>query len=224
MPSRRSFFSSTVGSKLLVAVTGISLVGFLIGHLAGNLLVFLGPETFNAYSHKLVSNPLVYPAEAGLVLLFLLHVWKTIQLSIGSSKARPVAYAEKHRAGHTSRKSVASTTMIWSGLFLLVFVPIHLHTFKFGAYYDTHEAGVRNLYRLVIEIFNKPGYVAFYVVGMTIIGFHLWHGVSSAFQTVGADTPRFTPVIRRIGWTLAVVIAGGFISIPVWVFFLGGRS
>ena len=67
MPSRRSFFSSTVGSKLLVAVTGISLVGFLIGHLAGNLLVFLGPETFNAYSHKLISNPLVYPAEAGLV-------------------------------------------------------------------------------------------------------------------------------------------------------------
>ena len=116
MPSRRSFFSSTVGSKLLVAVTGISLVGFLIGHLAGNLLVFLGPETFNAYSHKLVSNPLVYPAEAGLVLLFLLHAWKTIQLTIGSMEARPVAYSEKHRAGHTSRKSRASTTMLWSGL------------------------------------------------------------------------------------------------------------
>jgi succinate dehydrogenase / fumarate reductase, cytochrome b subunit len=224
MPSRRSFLSSTVGSKLLVAVTGISLVGFLIGHLAGNLLVFLGPETFNAYSHKLVSNPLVYPAEAGLVLLFLLHAWKTIQLTLGSSKARPVAYAKKHRAGHTSRKSPASTTMIWSGLFLLVFVPIHIRTFKFGAYYDTHEAGVRNLYQLVIEIFSKPGYVAFYVVGMTIIGFHLWHGVSSAFQTMGADTPRFTPVIRRIGWTLAVVIAVGFMAIPVWVFFAGGRS
>ena len=223
MPSRRSFLSSTVGSKLLVAVTGISLVGFLIGHLAGNLLVFLGPETFNAYSHKLVSNPLVYPAEAGLALLFLLHAWKTIQLTLGSSKARPVAYSKKHRAGHTSRKSLASTTMIWSGLFLLVFVPIHIRTFKFGAYYDTHEAGVRNLYQLVIEIFSKPGYVAFYVVGMTIIGFHLWHGVSSAFQTMGADTPRFTPVIRRIGWTLAVVIAVGFMAIPVWVFFVGGR-
>jgi succinate dehydrogenase / fumarate reductase cytochrome b subunit len=224
MPSRRSFFASTVGSKLLVAVTGISLVGFLIGHLVGNLLVFLGPDTFNHYGHKLISNPLVYPAEAGLVVLFLLHAWKTIQLTVGSSKARPVAYAEKHRAGHTSRKSLASTTMIWSGLFLLVFVPIHIRTFKFGAYYDTHEAGVRDLYQLVIEIFSKPGYVAFYVVGMTIIGFHLWHGVSSAFQTLGADTPRFTPVIRRIGWTLAVIIAVGFAAIPVWVFFLGGRS
>jgi succinate dehydrogenase / fumarate reductase cytochrome b subunit len=224
MPSRRSFFSSTVGSKLLVAATGISLVGFLIGHLAGNLLVYLGPDTFNAYSHKLISNPLVYPAEAGLVVLFLLHAWKTIQLTLGSSKARPVPYAEKHSAGHTSRKSLASTTMIWSGLFLLVFVPIHIRTFKFGAYYAAHDAGVRDLYQLVIEVFTKPGYVAFYVVGMTIIGFHLWHGVSSAFQTMGADTPRFTPVIRRIGWTLAVVIAVGFMSIPVWVFFAGSRS
>jgi succinate dehydrogenase / fumarate reductase, cytochrome b subunit len=224
MPSRRSFFSSTVGSKLLVAVTGISLVGFLVGHLAGNLLIFLGPDTFHAYSHKLVSNPLVYPAEAGLVLLFFLHAWKTIQLTIGSAKARPVTYARKNGAGHTSRKSLASTTMIWSGLFLLVFVPIHLRTFKFGAYYETHEAQVRNLYQLVIEVFSKPGYVAFYVVGMTVIGFHLWHGVSSAFQTMGADTPRFTPVIRRVGWTLAVVLAVGFMSIPLWVFFLGSRS
>jgi len=224
MPSRRSFFSSTLGSKLLVAVTGISLVGFLIGHLAGNLLLFLGPETFNAYSHKLITNPLVYPAEVGLVLLFVVHAWKTIQLTIGSSKARPVRYVEKHSAGHTSRRSLASKTMIWSGLFLLVFVPIHIRTFKFGAYYETHEAEVRNLYQLVIEVFSKPGYVTFYVVGMTIIGFHLWHGVSSAFQTMGADTPRFTPVIRRIGWTLAVVIALGFMSIPVWVFFIESRS
>ena len=224
MPPRRSFFSSTVGSKLLVAVTGISLVGFLIGHLAGNLLVFVGPAAFNRYSDKLISNPLVYPAEAGLIVLFLLHAWKTIQLTIASSKARPVAYAEKQRAGHTSRKSLASTTMIWSGLFLLVFVPIHIRTFKFGAYYETADTKVRDLYQLVIEIFSKPGYVAFYIVGMTIIGFHLWHGVSSAFQTMGADTPRFTPVIRRIGWTLAVVIAVGFMSIPVWVFFAGSRS
>jgi succinate dehydrogenase / fumarate reductase cytochrome b subunit len=224
MPSRHSFFSSTVGSKLLVAVTGISLVGFLVLHLAGNLLMFLGPETFNHYSHALISNPLVYPAEAGLVALFLLHAWKTIVLTLHSNKARPVDYAEKQRAGHTSRKSLASSTMIWTGLFLLVFVPVHIKTFKFGAYYDATEAGVRDLYRLVIEIFRSPGYVAFYVIGMTVVGFHLWHGVSSAFQTMGADTPRFTPVMRKIGWTLALVLAVGFISIPLWVFFFEGRS
>jgi len=223
MSARHSFFSSTVGSKLLVAVTGISMVGFLVLHLLGNLLVFLGPETFNAYSHKLSANPLVYPAEAGLVLLFVLHAWKTLQLTLASHKARPVRYAEKHRAGHTSRKSLASTTMIWSGLFLLVFVPIHIWTFKYGQDYRTAEAGVRDLYRLVIEIFRKPGYVVFYIVGMTVVGFHLWHGVSSSFQTMGADTPRFTPVMRKLGWTLAIVLAVGFISIPVWVFFVGGR-
>ncbi len=224
MSSRHSFFSSTVGAKLLVAVTGISLVGFLIAHLAGNLLVFLGPGPFNEYSHKLISNPLVYPAEAGLVLLFLVHAWKTITLTLVSSRARPVAYEKKRRAGHTSRKSLASTTMIWTGLFLLVFVPMHVWTFKYGAYYEAEAAGVRDLYRLVIEIFRKPGYVVFYIVGMTVVGFHLWHGVSSAFQTAGADTPRFTPVMRRVGWTLAIVLAVGFISIPVWVFLVGSRS
>ena len=224
MSSRHSFYSSTIGSKLLVAVTGISLVGFLIVHLIGNLLVYLGPATFNEYSHKLISNPLVYPAEAGLVLLFILHAWKTITLTLTSHKARPIAYEEKHRAGHTSRKSLASSTMIWSGLFLLVFVPIHVWTFKYGPYYEAAERGVRDIHRLVMEIFRQPAYVAFYVVGMTVVGFHLWHGVSSAFQTMGADTPRFTPVIRKVGWTLAVVLAVGFISIPVFVFFFGGRS
>lgn len=224
MSSRHSFYSSTIGSKLLVAATGISLVGFLILHLLGNLLVFLGPGVFNEYSHKLISNPLVYPAEAGLVLLFVVHAWKTIRLSLTSHQARPVGYVEKHRAGHTSRKSLASTTMIWSGLFLLVFVPIHVRTFKFGAYYDTADTSVRDLYRLVIEIFSQPAYVVFYVVGMIIVGFHLWHGVSSAVQTLGVDTPRFTPGMRKFGWALAIVIAVGFIAIPLWVFFAGGRS
>jgi succinate dehydrogenase / fumarate reductase cytochrome b subunit len=224
MPSRRTFLSSTVGSKLIVAVTGISMVGFLVMHLAGNLLLYLGPGTFNHYSDALISNPLVYPAEAGLVLLFVLHAWKTIQLTLRSHKARPDGYVEKRSAGHTTRKNLASSTMIVSGLFLLVFVPIHINTFKFGAYYGSAEAGVRDLYRLVIEIFSKPSYVAFYVVGMVIVGFHLWHGASSAFQTVGIDTPRTTPVIRRLGQAAAIILAGGFLSIPIWVYFFGGRS
>ena len=95
--------------------------------------MFLGPGPFNEYSHKLISNPLVYPAEAGLVLLFLVHAWKTITLTLVSSRARPVATQKKRRAGHTSRKSLASSTMILTGLFLLVFVPIHVWTFKYGA-------------------------------------------------------------------------------------------
>jgi succinate dehydrogenase / fumarate reductase cytochrome b subunit len=224
MHSRRSFLSSTVGSKLLVGVTGLSLVGFLVMHLIGNLLLFLGPDTFNHYSHKLISNPLVYPAEAGLVVLFLLHAWKTIQLTLASNHARPSRYVEKRSAGHTSRKTVASSTMIWTGLFLLVFVPIHIKTFKFGAYYDAAEPGVRDLYRLVVEIFSNPAYVAFYVIGMIIVGFHLFHGAASTIQTLGGDTPRVTPVVRRVGVALALVLAIGFISIPLFIFVTGGRS
>jgi len=224
MPSRRSFYSTTVGSKLLVGFTGLSLVGFLVMHLVGNLLLFLGPETFNHYSHTLISNPLVYPAEAGLVLLFLLHAWKTIQLTLASHHARPTSYAEKRRAGYTSRKSLASSTMIWSGLFLLLFIPIHVATFKYGAYYESAEPGVRDLYRLVVEVFSRPGYVLYYVVGMVVVGFHLWHGAASSVQTLGGDTPRVTPVVRTVGLALAIVIAIGFISIPVGILLAGGRS
>jgi succinate dehydrogenase / fumarate reductase cytochrome b subunit len=224
MPSRRSFLSSTVGSKLLVAVTGLSMVGFLVMHLIGNLLLYLGPDAFNHYSHALISNPLVYPAEVGLVLIFVLHAWKTIQLTLSSHHARPAAYAEKRRAGHTSRKTLASSTMIWSGLFLLVFVPVHIKTFKFGAFYEAAEPGVRDLYRLVLEIFSNPAYVAFYVVGMIVVGFHLYHGAASTLQTLGADTPRVTPIVRRVGLALAIVLAAGFISIPLFIFAIGGRS
>jgi len=223
MSSRQSFSTSTVGSKLLVAVTGLAMFGFLILHLVGNLMVYLGPDTFNHYGHKLISNPLVYPAEAGLVAVFVLHVWKTIRLTLISRSARPDRYAVRKSAGHTTRKSLASTTMIVSGLFLLVFVPFHVATFKFGAYYaSAADSSVRDLYRLLVEIFSRPAYVAFYVVGMIVVGFHLWHGIASSAQTLGVDTPTITPRVRVVGWVMAVVIGGGFLTIPLW-FFFGGR-
>ena len=147
MPSRPSFFNSSVGSKYLIAFTGLSLVGFLIGHLAGNLLVYVSPDSFNHYGDKLIKNPLLIPAELGLLALFLLHAFKAVRLFLGSKQARPVGYAKKAWAGHTSRKSWASTTMILSGVFLLLFVPFHLKTFKYGAHYASAEPGVRDLWR-----------------------------------------------------------------------------
>lgn len=224
MPSRHSFFNSSVGSKYLIAFTGLSLVGFLVGHLAGNLLVYVSPDTFNHYGDKLIKNPLVIPAELGLIALFLLHAYKAVRMFVGARVARPVGYAQKERAGHTSRKSMASTTMILSGAFLLVFVPLHLKTFKYGAHYESAEPGVRDLFRTVAEVFSHPGYVVFYVVGMAIIGFHLWHGISSALQSLGIDRSGWAPVLRRIGWTLAAVLAVGFLSIPLYFLFLGARS
>ena len=224
MASRHSFLTSSVGSKYLIAFTGLSLVGFLILHLIGNLLIYVSPDAFNHYGDVLIKNPLVIPAELGLVALFLLHTYKTVRMFVGAKAARPVDYTKKEWAGHTSRKSLASTTMILSGLFLLLFVPFHVKTFKYGPHYESSVPGVRDLWRLVAEVFSHPGYVVFYVAGMAIIGFHLWHGVSSALQSLGIDRLGWSPALRRIGWTVAVVLAVGFLSIPLYIYFVGARQ
>jgi succinate dehydrogenase / fumarate reductase cytochrome b subunit len=220
MPSRA--FSSSIGSKLLIALTGLGLFIFLVGHLSGNLLFLVSPRAFNEYSHTLVSNPLIYPIEIGLVAVFLLHVYKTARLYAGSKSARPVPYARKERAGHTSRKTMASSTMILSGIIVFAFVILHLRAFKFGAWYESPE-GLRDLYRLQLEVFSNPGYVAFYMISMVVIGFHLWHGVASAAQSLGIDHPRYTPRILWIGRALAVLIAGGFFILPLYTYLQGAR-
>src|SRR4029453_15534039 len=163
-------FSSSFGSKFLIAFTGLSLLVFLIAHLAGNLLFIAGPDAFNEYSHKLVTTPLICAAELGLLGVFLLHIFKTVGMIAGSYAARPERYAKKKWAktkNDRSRKSVSSTTMILTGTITLLFVVTHLATFKFGTYYETPE-GIRDLYRLQLQVFSHPGYVAFYVVAISV--------------------------------------------------------
>lgn len=221
MSRLRQFLATTIGQKIVMAVTGLLLIGFLVAHLAGNLLVFVGPTAFNDYSHKLVSNPLVYVAEAGLLALFVAHLVNGILVTLRNRAARPVGYQVRARARHTSHKSIASTTMIASGVVVLAFVPLHLYTFKFGPHYaSTAEPGVRDLYRLVIEVFRDPLHVVWYVLAMVVIGFHLWHGFGSGFESLGM---AYRQPLRRFGRLLAVVLAGGFLLIPVIVFVTGGR-
>jgi succinate dehydrogenase / fumarate reductase cytochrome b subunit len=218
-------FSSSIGSKFLIAFTGLSLLVFLIAHLAGNLLFIAGPGAFNEYSHKLVSNPLVYVAELGLLAVFVLHIIKTVGLVAGSYSARPQGYAKKKWArakSDRSRKSVASSTMIVTGTILLLFVVTHLATFKFGTYYET-AGGIRDLYRLQLAVFSNPGYVAFYVVAMGVIVFHLWHGTSSAIQSFGFNSPTWTPRLQLIGRGVAVLLGLGFAILPVYTFVMGMR-
>jgi succinate dehydrogenase cytochrome b subunit len=149
MTSRFHAFSSSVGTKILIGLTGLALFVYLIVHILGNLLVFLGPELFNTYSAALLRNPLVPVIEVGLLLIFLLHVYKTVPMFFRNREARPAAYVEKRYAGKPSRKSLASSTMIVSGLWLLVFIVIHVRTFKYGAEYEAPGGGgVRDLYRL----------------------------------------------------------------------------
>jgi len=223
MTTRRNFLGSLITTKLIVGVTGILLFLYLILHIAGNLMVFLGRDTFNTYSHALISNPLVVPVEIGLAVVFLIHLLKAVRMTFQNQSARPAKYAKKEWAGGTSQKSLASSTMILTGLAIVIFVPIHVLTFKYGTFYELQN-GVRDLYRLEMENLSSPIAVAFYVVMMVVVGLHLWHGVSSSFQSLGLNGPRFTPLIRKIGKVSAVLIAGGFIAITLWVFLVGGRS
>jgi succinate dehydrogenase / fumarate reductase cytochrome b subunit len=225
------YLATTVGKKVVMAITGLLLGLYLVLHLAGNLLLFLGPPTFNAYSHFLISNPLIVPVEIGLLATFLIHIYEAAMNWWTNRQARPVGYYQSVRryfgygwAGKPSRKTIASTTMIVSGVIIVVFVIIHLLQFKFGPEYAVSSAasgtvGERDLYRLEIENFSNALIVGFYALCMVVIGFHLWHGLSSALNSLGVDDPRATPTILRVGRVVAVVLAGGFLFLPIWVFF-----
>ena len=171
MSTFRRAFSSSVGTKLLMGLTGLALFAYLILHLIGNALIFAGPETFNEYSHRLVSNPLVIPVEIGLLAIFLLHIYKAFTNYVANRRARPVGYTMKKFAGYTSRKSVASSTMIWSGIVIAVFVLVHVKQFKYGAWYQTvSDNPVRDLARTEFEVFSRPVWVTFYIVATLLEG------------------------------------------------------
>jgi succinate dehydrogenase / fumarate reductase, cytochrome b subunit len=225
MAPRTGFFSSSVGTKILIGLTGILLVFYLIIHIAGNMVVFLGPAAFNTYAFTLESNPILPLIELILLSWFVIHIYKTIRMFLGNQSTRPVAYVKKRSAGHTSRKTFASSTMIVSGLWLLVFLLIHVRAFHdgWGTQYEW-PAGGRDLYRQEMETFQNPLMVGFYIISMLVIGSHLWHGVSSGFQSMGADKPGWTRFIVPAGKVLAVLIAGGFIVIALWAHFAGARS
>ena len=220
MPSRFSrLFSSSVGTKLLMGLTGVALFVYMLLHLAGNALILAGPDVFNEYSHALISNPLILPIEIGLLAIFLIHIYKAITLWTANSAARPVSYGKKALAGHTSRKSLSSTTMIGSGLFILVFVVIHVKQFRFGTWYQVTDSTVRDLYRTEIEVFQNPFWVVVYVVATLLVGLHLRHGFASAFQSLGLDHPLYTRRLTALGVIFALLIGVGLAIIPVWVYF-----
>jgi succinate dehydrogenase / fumarate reductase cytochrome b subunit len=222
MASRSGFFSSSVGTKIVIGLTGLALFLYLVIHIAGNLIVFLGPEAFNHYAFIMEKgNPLLPVIELGLLLVFLIHVYKAVTNYLSNRSARPVAYAQKKFAGTPSRKSIASSTMIFSGLWLLIFIIIHVKMFVYSPEYPLPTGG-RDLYRQEMENFTNPLVVLFYVLSMVVVGSHLWHGISSGFQSIGADKPGWTRFIVPAGKVIAVLIAGAFIVIALWAHFVAG--
>jgi succinate dehydrogenase / fumarate reductase, cytochrome b subunit len=231
---RKSYFTSTVGVKMLMAITGILFFLFLVFHLIGNLLLFVGPSTLNGYSHWLIVNPFIIPAEIGLLAIFVIHVFEAVANYLQNRRARPTPYYQPVRrifgrgwAGRPSRKSFSSTSMIVTGLITLIFVIVHIVQFKYGPDYPVTSPsdgtpGVRDIYRLVLHQFSNGAIVIFYVFCLVVIGIHLWHGLTSALNSLGLDSPRYTPALLKIGRVVAVVMAGAFLSMPLWVFFVRG--
>ena len=216
---------SSVGKKMLMGLTGLGLVIFLLEHLLGNLLLFSSnSDPYNEYTYFFTGfgNMLIL-VELILLAGFLVHMISGISVAWGKRKARPEPYAVRGNAGGLSKKTISSTTMIYTGLVTLIFVAVHLKTFKYGPEYETVVDGVimRDMYRLVAEVFHDPVYVAGYVAAMVLLGFHLRHGFWSAFQSLGIYHPRWTPLIYSLGLLIAVVLAVGFLGIPLW-FYIGG--
>jgi succinate dehydrogenase / fumarate reductase cytochrome b subunit len=230
MGSTQSWVWSSLGKKFLMGLSGLALFLFVAVHLSGNLILILGTRTlYNEWTHSLESlGPLLYVIEAGLLGVFLLHIISGTSVWLDKRRARPTPYVKVANAGGPSRKTISSTSMIITGVVLLLFTIVHVRTFKYGpgiaeGYVQViNGLEVRDLYRLVIETFSREGYVIFYVAVMVFLGFHLRHGFWSAFQSLGAMNPRLTPVSYGLGVLLAIMIGLGFIVLPVWIYFSGG--
>ena len=231
MSLRSSKLGSSVAMKYFMAITGLGWFVFVIAHLIGNLLLLSGdPQIFNRYSHTLISIgfPLVI-AEIVLLVGLLVHVFSALSVTLDNWRARSQGYAVYRSRGAPSKKTISSSSMIYTGIVLAIFIPLHVFKFKYGPGIDQgYEVvmdgeKVRDLHRLVVEVFSSKWYVAWYVAAVTFLGFHLRHGFWSAFQSLGLYHPKLTKVAYVLGLVFAVLLGLGFIVIPLWVYFNGAN-
>lgn len=215
----RNFFTVSVGKKQIMALTGLGLSGFILTHLLGNILIVVSPDMFNLYAHKLTSNNLIYVAEAGLTLLFLVHFFLAMNLTFRNKRSRgDTGYYMKVKTGRGT--TLASASMPYTGLLILIFLVSHLIHFKYGPVHMTQVEGmeIRDLYRTVIEYFANPLNMAWYLLAMLALCFHLGHGFQSAFQSLGFNHPKYTPCIKNIGMAFAILSSGGFAALCVYCY------
>ncbi len=211
--------SSSTGMKFVMAVTGLGLLLFLVGHLAGNLQVFGGFEGINAYGAFLKGSPgVLWLARISLLVGLALHMWAGIRLSRINKAARPHAYVKKgYRAANWY-----SRYMLVSGTIIFAFIVFHILHFTVGVVFPEQFA-LRDpqmrpdIFRMMVLSFQIPWVVIFYVVGMTLLFFHLGHGIWSMTQSLGFWGSRFTPAMMKVGIAIAVVLAIGFASMPIGI-------
>jgi succinate dehydrogenase / fumarate reductase cytochrome b subunit len=206
------FWDTTVGKKAVMALSGVILAGFVVGHLLGNLQIFLGPDRFNSYAHALKALPeLLWGVRITLLVSVALHIWSSIQLAVVKSEARPLGYVRSKSIS----SSYASRTMYMSGPIIALFVIYHLMQFTLGVGGTPFVES--DPYGNVINGFRAPAISLFYIVAMLLLCQHLSHGLSSMVQTLGLHHPRYTTRLKTAAVIVATLIFFGFVSIPIAV-------
>jgi len=200
---------SSIGKKLMMALTGLAFIGFLMAHLAGNLTIYGGKAAFNAYAEKLHSlGPLLTVFELGLLFFAGIHIITGLFLFVQNWQARPTGYTVYKSTGG---RTLSSRTMPYTGLIILGFVIFHLINFSFVDKTD------RTISQIVTAAFANPAYVIIYIAVMIIVALHVRHGLWSAFQTLGANHPKYMPAIRVLSIVLGLIVACGFGFLPIYI-------
>ena len=205
-------YGSTLGKKILMAVTGVILFGFVVGHMLGNLQIYLGEEVYDAYAHKLQSMGIfLWLFRAVLLFCVSVHVVAAVQLWLRNRRSRPV----KYRVFNPPAVDYAARTMVWSGPIILAFILYHLGHFTVGCVHHDFIRG--EVYHNVVSSFQIWWVAGIYIVANLMLAFHLYHGLWSLFQTFGWDHSRFGDLRRWLAVAFAVAIGVGNISMPLAV-------
>jgi succinate dehydrogenase / fumarate reductase cytochrome b subunit len=210
-------FGSSIGKKIVMAITGLALCGFLIVHLGGNLLLYVGADKYNHYAHTLHAQEiLLLVAEIGLLILFVGHIWLAFSTKIENDAARPVGYAlRRSKMEEGPLAAPASSVMFGTGIVVLLFLLLHLADFRFALRHRDEIANVEPYTKAVILLGDWVT-VLVYIAGSAALGYHVLHGVESAFQTLGLNHPKYTPIIKFLSLIFAIIVAVGFASFPLW--------
>ena len=204
-----SSLGSSIGKKLMMAITGLGFIGFLTVHLFGNLTIYGGGDAFNAYAQSLHSlGMLITVFNTGLIALALIHILIGLILFIQNLKARPIRYEVDKPAGG---RTWSSKTMPYTGLIILAFVILHLINFTFIDKTNT------TMFEIVSSAFANPLYVVIYILAVIVVALHVRHGFWSAFQTIGANHPRYMPAIMTLSILFALLVGFGFGLLPVYL-------